>query len=217
MVKDSRELREKCKANIWPESLLAKYHPRDDYDGSVEKAFTQLMYLSPALHDLIQGFFDRKERSIDDGLLSFTQYEFDLIPREIMMTANALKKTRRGYDKPVDILQMTWLVKQSNDGLWTGIKKAEAEKAVLKAPRPEWLSIKDYEGEFDSPSIWATAMAMSTHRVFVEFDIDQDMVFDTAYLLSMMPAMYGRCHIDSCLHGLYLAGMLSKDYKTQII
>ena len=215
MMTDSRALREKCKANIWPEVLMGKYHPRDDYTGEVKQAFTPLFYRSPALEVLIQGYTGRN--TIDDGFLSYTGAELDLLPRELMLTAANIKKFRRGYEAKVTVLDSAWLTKQVSDGVWAGIRKATEEKQKLKIPRPEWLSATDYEGEFDMPSIWSTAMAFAVSRIGVEFDFDADELFDTAYLLAMMPAMYGKCHIASCLQGLYLAGMVTKDYGTQAI
>lgn len=213
-IKDSKELREKCKANIWPKSLLAKYHPRDDYDGDTKTAFTPLIYQSPSLEFIIAGVSN--DATIDNFLESFN-YPFHTYPYEIMSSAANLMQVRRGYQLPVDSLQMAELSKQVNDGVVSGVKKALSEKERSRNPRPAWLSQEDYEGRYDSPSIFSTAVASGIARIRAEFDVDSNMLFDTAYLFTMIPAMYGRCHIDACLHGLHLAGFLSKDYSKQVI
>lgn len=214
VIKDSKELREKCKANIWPKSLLAKYHPRDDYDGDTRSAFTPLIYQSPALEFIIAGVAN--DATIDNFLESFN-YPFHTYPYELMASAASSIQVRRGYEMPVDSLQMAELSKQVNDGVVDGMKKALSAKERGANPRPDWLSQEDYEGMYDSPSIFSTAVASGIYRIRAEFDIDSNMLFDTAYLMAMIPAMYGRCHIDACLQGLHLAGFLSEDYSKQVI
>lgn len=213
-ISDSRELREKCKANIWPKSLLAKYHPREDYDGDTKTAFTQLIYQSPSLEFIIAGASN--DATIDNFLEVFN-YPFHTFPYELMTSSAHMLQIRRGFTTPVDNLQMAELSKQVNDGVMAGVKKALSEKERSRNPRPSWLSQEDYEGRYDSPSVFSTAVASGIARIRAEFDVDSNMLFDTAYLFAMIPAMYGKCHIDACLHGLHLAGFLSKDYSKQLI
>lgn len=211
-IEDTRRMRELVMSNVWPESILKKYHPRDDYDGTAKTALTELLYKSPALEVLIQGYTGNN--TIDEGLLFYTSLEFDLLPRELMMTAADTKKFRKDFAYPVDAIQKAGLVKRVNDALVTGLQKGLDNKK--KSPRPEWLDADDYEGENDSPSIWSTGLASAIKRIGVDFDYDPNVIFDTAYLLAMMPAMAGTCHIDSCLHGLRLSGLLSRDGKQNV-
>lgn len=208
---DTYTMRMQCKNNIWPKTLLEKYHPRQGYQGDV---YPSLIVQSPSLEFVLSR---QIEGSSIDSFLDCFNYPLHVYSYEIVQAATSLCHHRKGYQQEVDILQLAQLSKQVNDSICMSIQQAQEQKRKLKKPRPVWLSSPDYEGDYDSPSIFSTALAASINRIRIEFEIDPNLVFDTAYLMAMIPAMYGKCYIDSCLQGLVLAGLLSKDYSKQLI
>ena len=111
VIKDSKELREKCKANIWPKSLLAKYHPRDDYDGDTRSAFTPLIYQSPALEFIIAGVAN--DATIDNFLES-CNYKINTKPTLIVASATLKTGLKNSKSSPAQ--------KGNQSGKWPLIK-----------------------------------------------------------------------------------------------
>jgi len=201
-------------ANMWPASVLEKYHPRDDFKGDqFTFPFVGVFssFLDERLHD------PSNPVTLDDGMLQVVGSNLNSVPmmlaHEVTRTLFNTAPTGRGPMSREEMLNFeTELMVLFNDKT----EQVCAAKNEFKIARPA-----AYQGEFDGadgiksygyPSLATSLLCEMGKYVEERFsftDEDKLMWFDTLYLAAMLSAMAGTNSIGNIIKTFEDEGLIT--------
>lgn len=198
-----RELRNNVVSNVWPQTQLELLHPSESYNGSQLRAITPI-------HTMMHSFMlaEGGEQKLPEFVGSVTadlsawaldignaiaDYYGGMINGEIM---DRIERLRYQYSLVSGAL---------SDAHW-----AMATKEKKGDARPEWCKHPEYVDTADTPCLFSLVVANTVKRArnFLKLgDKDAVLLYDTAFLLAMLPAMAGLNSPEACMYSLKFSNL----------
>ena len=198
-----RKLRNNVVGNVWPQVQLETLHPNESYNGSQLRAITPIhtmMYsfmLAEGGEQKLSEFVGSVTGDLSAWVLDIANAVADhfggMVDGKIMGRVERMNYHARMVSNAQAITNDVWKAKQTAD-----------------TPRPEWCKHPEYVDTSDSPCLFSAVMAGTVRRAgdyFGATEKDTIILYDTAFLLAMLPAMAGLNTTEACLFSLKNAGL----------